>query len=111
MSAAGSALLPMTAPSACEDQWVFTAMRPLPIRASFPLFGLSDSFVGFRWLLMWQRRNGPWDGDLTEVTLGHGHPDEGPFVAIRTVIKEDSRQLDHGVSVGPVGVEYVASTA
>jgi hypothetical protein len=95
----------------CHDHDVFTAMSPLPLRPEFPTFGLSDSFAGFRWLLLWQRRNGPWDGDVTEVSLGDGHPDDGPFVVVDTVLKQAERVLGGGASIGDVGVEYVASTA
>lgn len=86
-------------------------MRPLPLRPGFPVYGLSDAFAGFRWLLLWQRSDGPWEGHLTDVELGHGHPDDGPLIIVSTILKQPERVLADGGSIGPVGIEDAAAGA
>lgn len=86
-------------------------MRPFPVPPRFPVFGLPESFRGFRWLALWQRQPSPWDGDISEVTLGHGHPDAGHWLRVTTVLKTPERDLgDHGW-VGAIGFEYTAQNA
>jgi hypothetical protein len=86
-------------------------MRPLPIPPSFPVYGLPDRFEGFRWLALWQRELSPWEGEISEVTLGHGHPDEGHWLGVTTVLKAHERRVGDGVSIGAIGVEYAAHNA
>jgi len=75
----------------------------------FPVFGLSDRFAGFRWLMLWQRADGLHSGNVTEVWLAHGHPDQGRFVVVQTVLKQPERQLGPFGGRGSVGLEHVAS--
>jgi hypothetical protein len=84
-------------------------MRPLPSIPGFPVFGLSDDFTGLRWLCLWQREYGADDGDLVEVKLGHGHPEQGPWVLVTTARKQSHRGFDEH-EIGPVGLGYAATS-
>lgn len=75
-------------------------MYPLPHQPAFPVFGLGDQFDGFRWLTIWNDRD-----DLYTVTLGHGHPEQGPWVSVTTVHKTPERRIDDDLSRGPTGYE------
>jgi hypothetical protein len=86
-------------------------MRPLPVPPRFPVFGLPDSFGGFRWLLLWQRQLGPWEGEISEVSLGHGYPDEGHWIKVTTVLKTPEQHVGEHASVGAIGLEYTAQNA
>ena len=86
-------------------------MRPLPLAPKFPVYGLPDSFEAFRWLALWQRIDGPWDGEISEIDLGYGLPDEGASVRVFTMLKTPGRQMSEVASAGPIGVEYAASRA
>lgn len=74
-------------------------MYPLPGKPSFPVFGLGPQFDGFRWLIIWNDRQ-----TLYTVTLGHGHPDSGSWIAVSTYLKTPKRQLSEDVATGPTGL-------
>jgi hypothetical protein len=95
------------------DRWVhrLVFMRPLPIPPAFPVYGLPDSFDGFRWLALWQREPSLREGEISDVMLGHGHPDQGHCLRVTTVLKAHERNVgDHG-SIGAIGIEYTAQNA
>lgn len=75
-------------------------MYSLPHPPAFPVFGLGDDFDGFRWLTIWNDRE-----HLYTVTLGHGHPQQEPWVSVTTVHKTPERRIDEDLAHGPTGFE------
>jgi hypothetical protein len=98
-------------PRGCPWEHFSVFMRPLPLAPKFPVYGLPDSVEAFRWLALWQWTDGMTEGDIGEVSLGYGHPDEGPFVRMFTVLKRPRRQSSAVAAAGPIGVEFTASSA
>ncbi len=74
-------------------------MRPLPEVPSFPVYGLDAHFDGFRWLTIWQSPRAPY-----LVDLGHGRPEDGPWISVQTVAKTPYVALTPDSGLGPTGL-------
>lgn len=83
---------------------------PLPHQPDFPVYGLSSSFHGRRWLDVWNQPGGSGTpARLWHVNLGHGDPDHhGPVLVTITDAKLPQRRTGRGLRAGPTGATDAA---
>jgi hypothetical protein len=79
---------------------------PIPRPTGFPVYGLSDTFAGFQWVVLWDGPRG-----LTSVILGHGPRKVGGFVAVETFRKTPRQDFADGSYSFARGFGHAASTA
>jgi hypothetical protein len=104
MTGAADVSAPHKPAAGCDNLAVY--MRPLPEQPSFPVYGLDEQFHGFRWLTIW---NSP--RALYLVDLGHGRPEDGPWISVQTVAKTPYLALTPDSSIGPTGLHDAVTHA